>query len=557
MVTVPEAHDVAVLPPWYTPGTRKVAIHRYLDPGFVAQFQADASSAPGNNASLFNWEQEDRMPSAQGSLLKLRRPVHRTFHVVAWEASCKLPTAPSGQPPIVPEKIASAGFVVRTGDPNAPQGFQITKGKPQGWASVEPCVDPDAARQVKALGLVPRQATLSPGYTGEETFPLHPLAVQDGAATHTLLYGYLPIGGGDYVPATPPSPPDATDDLLADLTWPFGLAGFSNGPPSVYTFDQQISSGQIRSSMAALLRVLLGRYQLADPAAWSDPPNAALVNILDGLSFYADPPSPLSGQSLRDWAAANPVSGSTLGAVLRDYAATTAPASAGGAQDANAPQLTYADVLLLTLMQADPTSSATPLQPSTRLQAGAANLLVIESVASQFRAALRLRAAQAVATSTSTVPVPKLVSGPTGRYFVVPFVRTIRPDGCEHIFWGTPSDPFAVAAAFDPDAARPSLIEMPSLADARKGAARGATFDLPPDLADLVNGLSNNSAAQTMLSGGGGPSGGLGIRFLCSFSLPVITICAMILLSVVISLLNIFLGWMAWVKICLPLPSKK
>ena len=54
-----------------------------------------------------------------------------------------------------------------------------------------------------------------------------------------------------------------------------------------------------------------------------------------------------------------------------------------------------------------------------------------------------------------------------------------------------------------------------------------------------------------MLSGGGGPSGGLGIRFLCSFSLPVITICAMIMLSIIISLLNIFLGWMAWVKICL------
>jgi len=171
MVTVPEAHDVAVTcRPGTPPGTRKVAIHRYLDAGFVAQFQADASSAPGNNASLFDWEQEDRMPSSQGSLLKLRRPVHRTFHVVAWEASCKLPTAPSGQPPIAPEKIASAGFVVRMGDAKAPQGFQITKGKPRGWASVEPCVDPDAARQVKALGLVPRQATPSPGYTGEETF---------------------------------------------------------------------------------------------------------------------------------------------------------------------------------------------------------------------------------------------------------------------------------------------------------------------------------------------------------------------------------------------------
>jgi hypothetical protein len=75
-----------------------------------------------------------------------------------------------------------------------------------------------------------------------------------------------------------------------------------------------------------------------------------------------------------------------------------------------------------------------------------------------------------------------------------------------------------------------------------------------------VNGLSSSSAVQNMWSGGGGgggPSGGLGIRFLCSFSLPVITICAMLMLSIVISLLNIFLGWMAWVKICIPLPSKK
>ncbi len=99
--------------------------------GFVAQYQADASSAPQNNPTLFGWEQEDRMPPSQGSLLKLRRPVHRTFHVVAWEACCKMPTAPSGQPAVAPEKIAAAGFVVRTGDANAPQGFQIVQGKPQ------------------------------------------------------------------------------------------------------------------------------------------------------------------------------------------------------------------------------------------------------------------------------------------------------------------------------------------------------------------------------------------------------------------------------------------
>ncbi len=50
---------------------------------------------------------------------------------------------------------------------------------------------------------------------------------------------------------------------------------------------------------------------------------------------------------------------------------------------------------------------------------------------------------------------------------------------------------------------------MPSLADAMKGAARGATFDLPPDLAGLMNSLSNNQATQNVMTGKGSPSGGL------------------------------------------------
>lgn len=261
MVTVPELHDVAILAPWYAPAQANVAIHRYLDPGFVAQFQADVSSAPQHNPTLFAWQREDRMPAAQGNLLKLRRPVHRTFHIVAWEASCKLPTAPAGQPPVAPEKIASAGFVLRTRLGGVLTGFQLVKGKPQGWDTVEAGDDPDAARQVKALGLVARSATPAPGYTGEETFPLHPLTVQDGNAQHTLLFGYLPIGGGDFVPPAAP-PPDTSGTLPEDLPWPYGLADRGAGPPPSYSYDRQITGGQIDLRLAAVLRVLLGATSL-------------------------------------------------------------------------------------------------------------------------------------------------------------------------------------------------------------------------------------------------------------------------------------------------------
>jgi hypothetical protein len=100
------------------------------------------------------------------------------------------------------------------------------------------------------------------------------------------------------------------------------------------------------------------------------------------------------------------------------------------------------------------------------------------------------------------------------------------------------------------------MIEMPDLADAKKGLARGASFNLPPSLADLVTGLSSSDSAQGVMNGTP-PSGGLGIGFICSFSLPAISICAMLMLSITLSLLDIFLSWMAWVKICLPIPKEK
>jgi hypothetical protein len=548
MVTPREAHDVALLAPWYATTQNNVAIHRYLDPGFLAQFQADVSNAPQDNANLFAWEDEDRMPASQGSRLKLRRPVHRTFHIVAWEASCKMPTAPLGQPAIAPDKIAAAGFVIRDASVTPHLGFQIAGGKPRGWAAVNPRADPDAVRHLKALALVPRNVTPSPGYTGEETFPLHPLAVTAGTTPHTLLYGYLPIGGGDYVPPT--ASPPVTSTVTEVLDWPFGTADYPNGAPATYTADSQIASGVIQGPFAALLALLLGRYQLVDPAAWSDPANAPLIGILGGLGFFTDPPANLSLADLRAWAAAHPVPGVTLGSLLLGWTAAAPP------QDPTLKALTesvpVAQRLLTTLMQQQASSDTVTPPASAAFPPGGGNLLVSESVAKQLRDALRMRAAQATAAASSGMPVAKLISGPSGRYVVVPFVRTIRPDGCEKIFWGEPSDPFAVAAMFDPEASRPMMIEMPDLADAKKGLARGASFNLPPNLADLVTGLNPQNILQ-----GTPPSGGLGIGFICSFSLPAISICAMLMLSITLSLLNLFLGWMAWVKICLPIPKEE
>ena len=49
------------------------------------------------------------------------------------------------------------------------------------------------------------------------------------------------------------------------------------------------------------------------------------------------------------------------------------------------------------------------------------------------------------------------------------------------------------------------------------------------------------------------PDGGLGM--ICSFSLPIITICALILLMIIVKLLDIVFRWMPFFQICLPVPK--
>jgi hypothetical protein len=41
---------------------------------------------------------------------------------------------------------------------------------------------------------------------------------------------------------------------------------------------------------------------------------------------------------------------------------------------------------------------------------------------------------------------------------------------------------------------------------------------------------------------------------ICSLSIPIITICALILLLIIVNLLNIVFWWLPYFKICFPIP---
>jgi len=140
-----------------------------------------------------------------------------------------------------------------------------------------------------------------------------------------------------------------------------------------------------------------------------------------------------------------------------------------------------------------------------------------------------------------------------------------------------PTVPFQMAGFFDPDApARPIRIALPldtspaglrkfdkntafAISDVLCGQMqrlRGLTFG------DLVlsvlpwpfhKDLSVSSPDAGACKGGDG----LEIGMICSISIPIITICALILLIIIVTLLDIVFRWMPYFFICFPVPGLK
>jgi hypothetical protein len=138
-----------------------------------------------------------------------------------------------------------------------------------------------------------------------------------------------------------------------------------------------------------------------------------------------------------------------------------------------------------------------------------------------------------------------------------------------------PTREFQMAAFFDPDApARPIRIGLPldtTPAGLRK-FDKNTAFMISDVLCGQINrvkGLSLGDLVRSVLpwplhkdlsvpDGGACKDGaGLQIGMICSLSLPIITICALLLLMIIVFLLDIIFRWVPYFMICFPLPGLK
>jgi len=159
--------------------------------------------------------------------------------------------------------------------------------------------------------------------------------------------------------------------------------------------------------------------------------------------------------------------------------------------------------------------------------------------------------------------------------FVIRFVFE-RPH-CGSLFQplvSKPTCPLEMAPFFDPDApARPVRIRMPldiSPAGLRK-YKKNAMILFSDLMCGKIKKTKKMTLADLVLSvlpwpfhkdlpdiGNTGPcrrSDGQTMGMFCSLSIPIVTLCALVLLTIMVNLFNIFFKWIPWFFMCFPLPN--
>lgn len=148
-----------------------------------------------------------------------------------------------------------------------------------------------------------------------------------------------------------------------------------------------------------------------------------------------------------------------------------------------------------------------------------------------------------------------------------------RPN-CAAMELAVVSDPtaaFQMAAFFDPDApARPVRIPMP--ADTTPAGLRKFDKNTAFVLSDVlcgqvsaIRGLTFGDLIRAVLpwplhkdldvTPSACKDGGVEAGMVCSLSIPIITICALIMLLIIVKLLDIIFFWLPFFQICLPMPK--
>jgi len=509
----------------------KPALLQLNNEDFPARFLADLMAGgptPGSTLAA--------LATSPSTPVTLYQPVHRILHVALLQLTCDTLNAPR----LDPRRVESAGVVirrvVRKSIPERPDlpppdrldlppsAWMRTTDRQFQWVPLnecQECEDPDPALRPqlysgqpeldRLLALQTLSSAMAEVYT--PAFVAAPAVCE--AAGRTLVYALIPTASSDASTTTPPAP-QYDLNALSKMLLPTLLRRGKHDAPMP---DQQVqyqfmsddyakaNSGGTFPKFSLTLRMMYTVFGAFDDTAQA----RSLVAVLNKHNVYF--PAIIDGTP-----ALIPVPMGTFyqqaAQALIDY-----DPAAGG------------PVPSLTMPHAwDDFSKEDHAE-----------------IVAKIAPLLQLRSAQ--------------VTAPMGRYqdasrlYRIRVFLRIKSDmpGCPaKLVWSKPSDPFRIAAWHESAGRTQPPVPLPDPTDPnfRKSAKPNCSFAVPAGLMNAIQG----SSLSGLTAGSGPPTGGLQLNWICSFSIPFITICAFFVLNIFLTLLNIVFFWLPFIKICIPFP---
>ena len=501
---------------------QKPALLRFERDTFMQDVAKLLESDPGSLKSTLATPVTYRLP-APGETeppaptdLKLYQAVHGHFYLVGGSLVCRLPGLPDHDVATAVKETVT--FVLRRLD-DADENAE--------WAWVD---DPDAEKGKSWL-------KLEPGATGElavneEQLPLFPLRYNRDDRVRTVFVGLVPTTSADAFKAAGTLSPLAPAD---------GASGAAPLDPRPDALKAKVTD-QLRALVAAAAAAPEGPPDARQPLI-----EASQFVLLDFAQFLHDN---LGWFPSASWTGPTDAKGATLWAIL---AAPVVTASSTSWRSALA--TAWTERLILS-GDAEGTSA---LQLNLDMPGLTPDAIDAAVVAALPELPTPDPAGPAVSIQGDVVPppaVPKLDTRSASHYVIRCVYR--RPECgalCPDVV-SARSATFRIASFFDLDApSRTITIAMPidtSIKDLRK-LRKSVNFMLSNELRQQMNRVTSLKDA---LDGKFADAASVDLGLICSFSIPIITICALLVLMIFISLLNIVFWWSPFLKICFPIGLK-
>ena len=487
--------------------------------------------------------------------VRLYQPVHGHFNLVLLQINCDR----FGHPRLDPHSIEGAGLVVRHWPArqakkgtkkHAPapkpkhehlEGWMVGEHTFRGWVpfgetrGITHDADPDSARRRPALraghpyidSFLPAPETLNESVTSLFVAPPEVCA----AAKATILYGLVPVTSSETTEI--PQPVKPVKDFTSHLS-PY-LQALDGGTPLVPRRNKYVTAEDLDQERK--------NAPLDDPDKTMTDYIAMLRQLAIEFDAFRHSPKPTDITPLM--AELN-----QIGLVFR--------------RDTDVPFLNNIFPFFDDLNLAFPNEQIRPLGIELEKQArvlvfregGAAEMpdrwpIITPDQATRIAdAARKLHDERAAAYQ----PGRKRFMGANSVYQLRAFVRVRHHEGCPPaLHWSQYSDPFTIVPWYETSDVPPKEVPLPEITpDSLKQLKPNVAFRMDEG---LFNTMNQNTPAKLLLGIGGFKPGGVTLDWLCGFNIPIITICALILLHIMLHLLDIIFRWLPYVKICIPIPK--